>query len=126
MLLTLVFSLFAVMVVIAQSMIDILAAISEYFGLDLVSLLAIAAMITVAVNYLKVTAPFSNWIKDGIIPYVTGALALAVSASTMWGSWVQLFVSAALITVLSIGGWATMKLLAHKVGTKPTSKSGGK
>lgn len=115
----------AIMSIVAQNIVDILAIISAYFGLDITSILAIAVAITVVVNYLKVTPPFSSFVKGNVIPIVTFILAFAVSAVTLWGNVIQLIVSTVIIAVLSIGGWATAKMIAHKIGTKPTSKSGG-
>ncbi len=115
-----------VILMIAQSIIDILGAISGYFGLDITSLLGIAVGITIVVNFLKATPPFNNWIQGNVIPIITFILSLLVSAFVFWGLWVQLIVASVIIAVLSIGGWATAKMIAHKVGKEPTSIAGGK
>lgn len=112
--------------VLAQSIIDILSAISGYFGLDIASLISIATGITVVVNFLKATPPISNWVQGNVIPIVTFVLSAIVSAFVFWGAWLQLIVASIVITVLSIGGWASVKMIAHKVGKEPTSIAGGK
>src|SRR3990167_3904090 len=105
--------------------IDIINQISAYFGLKVESLLAMAVGITVVVNYFKASAPFNKWVTGDTIPYVTGILALITSSVTFWDNRLQLIAAAVLITVLSIGGWATAKMMAHKAGTTPTNTSGG-
>ncbi len=108
-----------------MDIVNVLESISKFFGLDWGTLLTIAGSITVVVNFLKATKPFSNFVEGNNIPYVTALLSLGVSAVTMWGLWVQMLLSAAMITVISIGGWATAKTLFHKAGTQPTNDSGG-
>jgi len=109
-----------------MGILDILELISQWIGLDFGSLLAAAAGITIVVNFLKATEPFSKWVTGKVVPYVTAGIALAVSIGTFWGNvWWQILVGAALMAVLSIGGWATAKMLMHKVGKEPTSRAGG-
>lgn len=108
-----------------MDIVNILQNISGFFGLDWGSLVTIAISVTVVVNFLKATKPFANFVQGGSIPYVTAVLSLAVCAVTMWGAWLSILVGAGLITVLSVGGWATAKTLIHKVGTEPTNSSGG-
>ena len=109
-----------------MDIINVLQSVSNFFGLDFATLTTIAISITVAVNFLKSTKPFSKFVGGNIIPYVTFALSLVISAFTMWGDWLHLILSAVMVTVLSVGGWATAKTLIHKVGKEPTSSSGGK
>lgn len=120
-----IFAIISTTVIIAQNIVDILGIISAYFGLDVGSIFAIAAGITVVVNYLKVTPPFSNFVQGNVILIITFVLSAIVSAITLWGNLIQIIVATIVIAVLSIGGWATAKILAHKIGTNPTNKSGG-
>jgi len=108
-----------------MEVIDVLQKISAYLGLDFGSLTAIAISVTVVVNFFKSTKPFSNLINGNVVPYFTALLSLGVSAVTMWGNWVSMFLSALLITILSIGGWASAKKIAHKIGKEPSNHSGG-
>ena len=110
-----------------MDILSIIQAISDFLGLDFASLLASAAAITVLINFLKSTAPFKDWVTGSRIPYITGGIAVIISLVTLWGLiWWQILSAAVLITVLSVGGWATAKMLVHKIGTQPTNKSGGK
>ena len=109
-----------------MEILDILQAISGFLGLDFGSLLASAAGITIVVNFLKATPPFSNFINGNAAIIASAVLALVVSASIMWGQWLQMLEATVLITVLSVGGWASVKMLMHKVGTLPTNQSGGR
>lgn len=108
-----------------MEIINIITTIAEYFGLDILSLMSMALGITVLVNFLKATPPFSSFVEGSVVPVATFALAFIVSAVSLWGNWLPLLISGVLIGVLSIGGWATAKMLAHKVGTPPSNKSGG-
>ena len=108
-----------------MEILEILTAIAGYFGLEIGSLLAIAASIMVLVNFLKATPPFSEWVTGDRIPYVVGVLSLVISAVSNWGDWLALLVSAVLVAVISIGGWATVKMVVHKSGTPASNKSGG-
>ena len=108
-----------------MEIINIITTIAEYFGLDIVSLMSMAVGITVLVNFLKATPPFSTFVSGAIIPVITFALAFVVSGVSLWGNWLPLLISGVLIGVLSIGGWATAKMLMHKAGTPASNKSGG-
>jgi len=115
------------LVVILQEpdILSILEAIGAKFGLQVGGLVAAAATITLVVNFLKATKPFSEWIFNSRVPYIVGGLAVATGLFNYWGQWTQVAVSAIIITVLSIGGWATAKTLAHKAGTPASNASGG-
>ena len=108
-----------------MEILDILQAISNFLGLDFGSLLASAAGVTIVINFLKATPPFSEFIKGNVIILATSVLSLIISASILWGQWLQILEATVLIAVLSVAGWATAKMLMHKVGTKPTNSSGG-
>lgn len=126
--LSIIFLFFAPIALIAQlEPLQIFQAIADYLGLDFGSLLLAASGVTVLVNFLKATPPFSSWVQGNVIIFITFILSFVVSAVTYWSNFllVPFLVSGLLIGVLSVGGWATLKILAHKVGTVPTNKSGG-
>lgn len=100
---------------IAQTIIDIFTQLSNLVGLDISSLMTMSATITVVVNYLKVTSPFSKVVKGSVIPIVIIVLSLIISVVTLWGAVIKIIVSTVIISVLSIGGWATTKILAEKI-----------
>ena len=108
-----------------MELLDIIQQVSEFLGLDFGSLLGTATGITVVVNFFKATSPFNKFVNNSKVPYIVSGLALLVSGVSYWGEWLQLVESAAVITILSIGGWSTAKMLFHKAGTQPTNKSGG-
>lgn len=108
-----------------MEIVDILQAIAVYFGLDFSSLLAMAGAVILAVNFLKGTPPFSGWVKGNVIYFVTFGLSLLISAITMWGMWIPMLIATLIMGVLAIGGWASLKMIAHKSNRDATSPSGG-
>ncbi len=105
---------------------SLLQGIADHFGLNFAGLIGVAAGVMVVVNYFKATSPFNKIVQGNNVPYVVAILSLVANAVTLWGSWLALLIATALTTAIAIGGWATIKTVAHKVGTAPTNASGGK
>lgn len=109
-----------------MEILDILAAISAYFGLNFETLFVMAASLILVTNFLKATPPFSGWVGGNVIYFVTGGLSLLIAILTIgFSSFLPMIVAAVVMFVLAIGGWATMKTIAHKIGKEPTTPSGG-
>ena len=108
-----------------MDILQVLEQIANYFNLSWSNILTLSAYIVIVVNFFKATKPFSDFFYGERITILVVALSLIVSLFSFWGDWLHLILNTVFVAIVSIGGWATTKMIAHKVGNPPTNSSGG-
>lgn len=98
-----------------EDIVNILTQISSYVGVDFNSIFKIAVIMTIVMNYLKTTKPFSNVVKGNVITVLIFTFSLIISTIMLWHDIFKILFSTFAIAILSIGGWASAKIIANKV-----------